>query len=120
MLRTVASVDFFFSTMIWSFILINYFLAEKSLFFSTQFYLTGSETVHHQDYKAQPLTKSSCPGRIRRFSPLTASQTFSVRSSLADGFGGEVLRAQVINLVDDQCLGIGELLCWFISPIHRN
>jgi hypothetical protein len=55
-----------------------------------------------------------------RFSPLTASQTFSVRTSLADGFGGEVLRAQVIDLVDDQCLGIGELLCWFISPIHRN
>jgi hypothetical protein len=43
--------------------------------------------------------KSLC--RIRRFSPLTASQTFSVRSSLADGFGGEVLRAQVIDLVDD-------------------
>ncbi|MGB6422129.1 MAG: hypothetical protein WBF05_09865 [Anaerolineales bacterium] len=49
-----------------------------------------------------------------------ASQTFSVRSSLADGFGDQVLRAPVIDLVDDQCLGIGELLCWFISPIRRN
>ncbi|MCJ7657888.1 MAG: hypothetical protein MUO67_01925, partial [Anaerolineales bacterium] len=89
-------------------------------YFSTLFCLTGSLTVHHQDCKAQPLTKSSCPGRIRRFSPLTASQTFSVRTSLADGFGGEILRAQVTDLVDDQCLGIGELLCWFISPIRRN